>query len=185
DGRQDPGSLDGLRPRRRQRRRGVPLCLYFAGNLLGAGRRNDQICRGSDGRPRQAQGQEDWPRLYRHCLRQGADSDARKAVAETRLHLPQIPDFGTRDRAVGDLAAGGVKDIRKSVDGRKGGSTTRDKVGEVLFNRGVINAIYDLESIRTAQAKFGKKPLKGEDVQWGYEHLDITPQRITELGADG
>ena len=27
-GRQDPGDLDGLRPRRRQRRRGVPLCLH-------------------------------------------------------------------------------------------------------------------------------------------------------------
>ena len=45
---------------------------------------------------------------------------------------------------------------------------TRDKVGEVLYNRGVINAIYDLEAIRTAQAKFGKKPLKGEEVRWGY-----------------
>jgi len=78
-----------------------------------------------------------------------------------------------------------IKDILKYVYDKNGGHTTRDKVGEVLYNRGVINAIYDLEAIRTAQDKFGKKPLKGEDVQWGYEHLDITPQRITELGADG
>ena len=80
---------------------------------------------------------------------------------------------------------GAVKDILKYVYDQNGGHTTRDKVGEVLYNRGIINAIYDLEAIRTAQGKFGKKPLKGEEVQWGYEHLDITSQRITELGADG
>ncbi len=78
-----------------------------------------------------------------------------------------------------------IKDILKYVYDKNGGHTTRDKVGEVLFNRGVINAIFDLEAIRTAQGKFGKKPLKGEEVQWGYEHLGITPQRIAELGADG
>jgi branched-chain amino acid transport system substrate-binding protein len=78
-----------------------------------------------------------------------------------------------------------IKDILKYVYDKNGGHTTRDKVGEVLYNRGVINAIYDLEAIRTAQEKFGKKPLKGEEVQWGYEHLDITPQRVTQLGADG
>ncbi len=61
----------------------------------------------------------------------------------------------------------------------------KDKVGEVLYNRGVINALYDLEAIRTAQDKFGKKPIKGEQVQWGYEHLNITPDRIKALRADG
>ena len=81
-----------------------------------------------------------------------------------------------------------IKDILKYVYDKNGGHTTRDKVGEVLYNRGVINAIYDLEAIRTAQGKFGKKPLKGEEVQWGYEHLDITPQRIARARrrrADG
>jgi branched-chain amino acid transport system substrate-binding protein len=78
-----------------------------------------------------------------------------------------------------------IRDILKYVYDKNGGHTTRDKVGEVLYNRGVINAIYDLEAIRTAQDKFGKKPLKGEEVRWGYEHLDISPQRITQLGADG
>ncbi len=78
-----------------------------------------------------------------------------------------------------------IKDILKYVYDKGGGHTTKDKVGEVLYNRGVINAIYDLEAIRTAQEHFGKKPLKGEQVQWGYEHLDITPARIAALGAEG
>ena len=80
---------------------------------------------------------------------------------------------------------GAVQDILKYVYDKSGGHSTREKVGEVLYNRGIINAIYDLEAIRTAQDKFGKKPLKGEEVQWGYEHLDITQRRIAALGADG
>jgi branched-chain amino acid transport system substrate-binding protein len=78
-----------------------------------------------------------------------------------------------------------IKDILTHVYAKGGGHTTKDKVGEVLYNRGVINAIYDLEAIATAQQHFGNKPLKGEQVQWGYERLDITPARITALGAEG
>jgi len=82
-----------------------------------------------------------------------------------------------------DYAA--IQDILKYVYGKGGGHTTKEKVGEVLYNRGVINAIYDMEAIRTAQEHFGTKPLSGEQVQWGYEHLNITKARVAELGADG
>ena len=78
-----------------------------------------------------------------------------------------------------------IKDVLKYVYEKGGGKTSKDKVGEVLYNRGVINAIYDTEAIRTAQEHSGKKPLKGEEVQWGYEHLNLTPARISALGADG
>ncbi len=78
-----------------------------------------------------------------------------------------------------------VKDILKYVYAKGGGHGTKEEVGQALYNRGVINAIYDLEAIRTAQEHFGNKPLKGEQVQWGYEHLNLTPQRIASLGAEG
>jgi branched-chain amino acid transport system substrate-binding protein len=78
-----------------------------------------------------------------------------------------------------------IQDILKYVYEKGGGKTTKDKVGEVLYNRGVVNAIYDTEAIRTAQEHFGKKPLKGEEVQWGYEHLNIDTSRISALGAEG
>jgi branched-chain amino acid transport system substrate-binding protein len=78
-----------------------------------------------------------------------------------------------------------VQAILKYVYARGGGHTTRAKVGEVLYNRGIVNAAYDLEAIRTAQGKFGKKPLTGAQVQWGYEHLNITPKRVAQLGATG
>ena len=78
---------------------------------------------------------------------------------------------------------GAIKDILKYVYAKGGGHTTKEKVGEVLYDRGLINAMYDLEAIRTAQDKFGKKPLTGEQVQWGYEHLSIVPSRITMTGT--
>ena len=78
-----------------------------------------------------------------------------------------------------------IKDILKYVYEKGGGHATKEKVGEVLYNRGVVNAIYDTEAFRTAQGKFGAKPLKGEQIQWGYEHLNLTTQRIAALGAEG
>jgi branched-chain amino acid transport system substrate-binding protein len=78
-----------------------------------------------------------------------------------------------------------VQDILKYVYDKEGGHTTRDKVGEVLYNRGIVNAAYDLEAIRTAQGKFGQKSLTGAQVQWGLEHLNISPDRVSQLGANG
>src|SRR6476620_4784005 len=41
------------------------------------------------------------------------------------------------------------------------------------------------ESIRPAMAKFGNKPMTGEQVRWGIEHLDLTAERIKQLGFEG
>jgi branched-chain amino acid transport system substrate-binding protein len=60
-----------------------------------------------------------------------------------------------------------------------------NNIGEVLYNRGLINAVYDIEAIRTAMAKFGNKPLTGEQVRWGFEHLNLTEARLQELGLAG
>ena len=42
-----------------------------------------------------------------------------------------------------------------------------------------------VEAIRTAQEKYGKKPLTGEQVRWGVENLDLDGARIKELGFEG
>lgn len=60
-----------------------------------------------------------------------------------------------------------------------------EEVGQVLYNRGLINSMLGIESIRTAMAKFGNKPMTGEQVRWGIEHLDLTAARIKELGFEG
>jgi len=34
-------------------------------------------------------------------------------------------------------------------------------------------------------AKFGNKPMTGEQVRWGIEHLDLSADRIKQLGFEG
>ena len=58
-------------------------------------------------------------------------------------------------------------------------------MGTIYYNRGLIAGIVTMESIRTAQGKFGKKPLTGEQIRWGIENLEITEARIKEMGAEG
>ena len=55
----------------------------------------------------------------------------------------------------------------------------------MLYNRGLINSMLGVEAIRTAQEKYGKKPMTGEQVRWGFENLDLTADRIKELGFEG
>ncbi len=48
-----------------------------------------------------------------------------------------------------------------------------------------MQAIIYTEILRTGQKKFGNRPLTKEEGHWAIEHLDITPERIEELGATG
>jgi branched-chain amino acid transport system substrate-binding protein len=75
-------------------------------------------------------------------------------------------------------------DIKKHVID-KGKGLGKEDFGQVLYNRGLINAFIGTEAVRTAQAKFGKKPLTGEQVRWGFENLNITEARIKEAGFEG
>src|SRR4030095_16990278 len=54
-----------------------------------------------------------------------------------------------------------------------------------LYNRTLINAMLNVEAIRTAMKKYGNKPLNGEQVRWGMESLDITEKRLDEMGMKG
>jgi len=36
--------------------------------------------------------------------------------------------------------------------------------------------------VRTAQGKYGKKPVNGEQVRWGIENLNIDQKRLDQLG---
>lgn len=75
-----------------------------------------------------------------------------------------------------------VQDVLKYVTG-KGKSKTPDKlVGTVLWNRGLAAAMMTVEAVRTAQQKYGKKPLTGEQVRWGIENLNIDVKRLQQLG---
>jgi len=59
---------------------------------------------------------------------------------------------------------------------------SRDDVGNVLYNRGMFNAVVLAEAIREAQAKTGKSVITGADMRDGLEAINLTEERLTELG---
>ena len=77
------------------------------------------------------------------------------------------------------------QDIFKYVYDRGNGAGKREAVGEVLYNRGLISAMFEMEAIRTAMAKYGNRPPTGEQVRWGFENLHLTERRLDELGMKG
>jgi branched-chain amino acid transport system substrate-binding protein len=59
------------------------------------------------------------------------------------------------------------------------------RFGTVYYNLGVVNGILNVEAVRVAQRKYGNKPLTGEQVRWGFEHLNLDDARLRQLGALG
>ncbi len=58
-------------------------------------------------------------------------------------------------------------------------------MGQVLYNRGMLSAMLTVESIRSAQGKYGNGVMTGDEVRWGAEHLNIDKARIKALGVEG
>ena len=81
-----------------------------------------------------------------------------------------------------------IQDILKHVygGGKKGNVDDPKRIGQQYFNRGVIQGILAVEGIRVAQEKYGKgKPITGEQMKWGLENLNLSEQRLKQIGASG
>jgi branched-chain amino acid transport system substrate-binding protein len=61
----------------------------------------------------------------------------------------------------------------------------KEDMGAPLYNRGIVNAMFAAEAIRTAMGKFGNKPITAEQARWGFENLNLTEQRLDQLGMKG
>jgi len=79
-----------------------------------------------------------------------------------------------------------VQDILKHVV-EKGNSkvASPDDVGNVLYNRGMFNAVVLAEAITIAQAKTGKASITGADMRDGLENINLDDARLAELGLEG
>jgi branched-chain amino acid transport system substrate-binding protein len=77
------------------------------------------------------------------------------------------------------------EDLKKFVYDKGQGSAKWEDTGEILYVRGLIDAMLGVEAIRTAQGKYGNKPMTGEQVRWGLENLDLTADRLKQLGFEG
>ena len=80
-----------------------------------------------------------------------------------------------------------TQEIKKYVygGGNRGNLEDASRMGLVFYNVGVTYGIINTEAVRVAQEKFGKRPLTGEEVRWGLEHLDLNEARLKALGAWG
>jgi branched-chain amino acid transport system substrate-binding protein len=78
-----------------------------------------------------------------------------------------------------------LQDIIKNVVDKGLSKASKEKVGEVLYNRGVYNSMLIAEGIRNAQKLTGKKVVTGEDVRRGLETINLDPARLKELGLEG
>jgi len=77
------------------------------------------------------------------------------------------------------------RDVERYIYAKGKGTGKREEIGQALYNIGLIGAAIGVEGIRNAQENFGKKPLTGEQVQWGLEHLRLNEARLKELGFEG
>ncbi len=57
--------------------------------------------------------------------------------------------------------------------------------GSVYYNSGLVNAAIAVEAIRAGQAKFGNRPLTGDEGRWGLEHLNVDDARLKQIGFAG
>ena len=109
----------------------------------------------------------------------GGEDDARPAGDGAKGYKTlNIQAVGADFPALGDIKANVVDKGLSKV-------SSPDKVGENLYNRGVMNSVVIAEAIRTAQQLTGKAAVTAEDVRAGLENLDITEARLEELGLKG
>jgi branched-chain amino acid transport system substrate-binding protein len=76
-------------------------------------------------------------------------------------------------------------DIRKYVYDKGMGLGDRDRIGEVLYNRGLVAAMWTSEAIRTAMKIHKTNKINAVQVRDGFEALDVDEARLTELGLPG
>src|SRR4029434_10097152 len=80
-----------------------------------------------------------------------------------------------------------IQDIKTKVYGaKKGNLEDPNRLGNVMYTRGVVYGMIVVEALRVAQAKYGKgKVMTPEQLRWAFEHLYPTEARIKEIGAAG
>jgi branched-chain amino acid transport system substrate-binding protein len=77
------------------------------------------------------------------------------------------------------------QDIVKYVYNGDVEEAKRNHWGEILYNRAILNSVYGVEAVRTAMARWGNAPMTGEQARWGLENLDVSEERLAELGLEG
>jgi len=80
-----------------------------------------------------------------------------------------------------------IQDLLKTLyDEGNAGTGPREEVGSVLYTRGMMRAVMEVEAIRRAQEQYGLgKVVTGEQVRWALENLNVDAARLRALGLEG
>ncbi|KJS19489.1 MAG: ABC transporter permease [Hoeflea sp. BRH_c9] len=78
-----------------------------------------------------------------------------------------------------------IADIKKHIVDAGKSQVDPAKFADNLYNRGVYNSMLIAEGIRRAQELTGKTVIDATDMRAGLENLDITEERLKEMGMEG
>jgi branched-chain amino acid transport system substrate-binding protein len=79
-----------------------------------------------------------------------------------------------------------LKEILEKVHAKGQGTGPKEEVGQVMYMRGVVSAMYAIEGVRAAQERYGKgKVITAEQARWGFETLNLTQAKLDALGFKG
>lgn len=79
-----------------------------------------------------------------------------------------------------------VADIKKHVVDKGNSLIAKEgDMNKVFYQRGIYISMLAVEAIKVAQDHFGKTVVNAEEVRWGLENLNLTAERLKELGAEG
>ena len=107
---------------------------------------------------------------------------------------PDVKDVGDGAKGYNALAlqhgaepnAAVVKEVLSKLHDKGQGTGPRDEVGQVLYMRGLTQAMLAVEGVRRAQERFGKgKVITAEQARWGYENLALDQKKLDALGLAG
>ena len=84
-----------------------------------------------------------------------------------------------------NLDAPVMADIKKHVVDAGLSDSNETEMNGVFYARGIIISAILSEGIAAAQAEYGTAEINAEQLRWGLENINMTDERIAELGLDG
>ncbi|MFW2588828.1 ABC transporter substrate-binding protein [Sagittula sp. SSi028] len=78
-----------------------------------------------------------------------------------------------------------MADIQKHVVDAGNSKSNAEEMEGVFYSRGIIISAILGEGIASAQKEFGTAEISAEQLRWGLENINMTEERISELGLDG
>lgn len=78
-----------------------------------------------------------------------------------------------------------MADIKKHVVDAGGSKSNAEEMQGVFYSRGLVMSMMLAEGIKVAQDKYGVAQINAEQLRYGLENLNITAERLAELGMTG